>query len=369
MKFKRVGVLLLVLALMVAVLGGCGKKAAEPPQDNAAQKEKFKVGFIYVGVPGDAGWTYAHDQARLYLQKEMPDVETVYLEKVSEGADAERSIEQLAQQGCKLIFTTSFGFGDGTLAVAKKYPDIKFMHCSGVQTAANVGTYFGREYQARYLTGMIAGKMTKTNKVGYVAAFGIPEVVRGIDAFTLGVRSVNPNATVKVAWTSTWGDPVKEKQAAQTVLSEGCDVVTQHQDTPAVQQAAEEAGKYCIGYNSDMRKFAPNTNLTSPVWDWGPYYVKTVKSVMDGTWKSGSYWGGMSDGVIGLAPISDQVPADVKQLVDDKKAEIISGQWDVFTGPIKGQDGSLKVKEGEKLTDAQMLSLDWFVEGVEGSIK
>lgn len=365
-KCKKVVALLVAVLMLSTFVAGCGgqQKAADQPKT-----DKIKVGFIYIGVPGDAGWTYTHDQGRQYLEEKMPNVETVYLEQVPEGADAERSLEQLVQKGCKLIFATSFGFGDAVMQVAQKHPDVIFMHCSGLQTAENVGTYFGRIYQMRYLSGIVAGKMTKSNTLGYVAAFPIPEVVRGINAFTLGAQSVNPDVKVKVVWTNTWIDPAKVKDAAKSLLEQGCDVIAQHQDTYTPQQAAEEAGAYAIGYHSDMHKFAPNANLTSPVWNWGEYYVATVKSVMDGTWKNDAYWGGVNDGVVALAPISDKVPADVKQLVADKEKAIKDGKLYIFEGPLKAQDGTEKVAAGQKMTDKEMLSFDWFVAGVEGQIK
>lgn len=361
MRMGKFWVLSLVFVLLAVFVVGCGG-------DILQENENIKVGFVYIGAPGDAGWTYAHDQGRKYLEKELPGVETVFLQDVDEGADAERSIEQLAQEDCKIIFANSFGYGQAMLEVASRYPEVKFMHCTGLETADNMATYFGRVYQARYLSGMIAGKMTENNTLGYVAAFGIPEVVRGINAFTLGAQSVNPDVKVKVVWTTTWYDPIKEKDAAKSLLEDGCDVLAQHQDTPSPQIAAEEVGKYAIGYNSDMRAFAPEANLTSPIWNWGPYYVKTVKSVLDGTWQNEQYWGGLSDGIVDLAPISDKVPAEVKELVETKKSEISNNEWDVFTGIIKDQDGNIKVKDGEKLSDQEMLNMDWFVEGVEGTI-
>ncbi|MCL6611276.1 MAG: BMP family ABC transporter substrate-binding protein [Peptococcaceae bacterium] len=361
-------VLLLAVALAAS---GCGKKEEKKDSQKGAAGDsgKFKVAFMYVGPVGDAGWTYAHDQGRKYLEKELPWVETSYVESVPEGADSERVLTQLAEQGNKVIFATSFGYMDPTINVAKKYPDVVFMHCSGFKTDKNVGTYFGRIYQPRYLTGMVAGKMTKAGKIGYVAAFPIPEVVRGINAFTLGVRSVNPNARVQVVWTNTWYDPAKEKDAAKTLLDAGCDVIAQHQDTPGPQQAAEEKGKYGIGYNSDMSKYAPKAVLTSAVWNWGPFYVKTVQAVRDKTWKSDQYWGPMSDKIVDLAPFGPMVPDDVKKLVEDARQKILSGQWDVFTGPVKDQAGTVRVPAGQKMSDKDMLSFDWFVEGVEGTIK
>lgn len=352
----------MLAAVFAAGCGGGGDAAKDQEK-----QEEFKVGFVYIGSPGDGGFTYSHDQGRKYLEEQLPNVKCETIENVAE-ADAAQAITQLAESGCKVIFTTSFGYMDPTIEVAEKYPDIVFLHCSGYKTADNVGTYFGRMYQARYLTGIVAGEMTKSNLIGYVAAFPIPEVVRGIDAFTLGVRSVNPEANVKVVWTNTWFDPAAEKEAANALLDAGADIIAQHQDTSGPQAAAEEAGKYSIGYNSDMSSLAPKAVLTSAVWNWGPYYVKAVKSVEEGTWKSGRYWGPMSDGVVDIAPYGDMVPDSVKAKVDEAKKTILKGEWDVFNGPIKDQKGNVKVKEGEKLTDKEMENIDWFVEGVQGTL-
>lgn len=369
MKFgKKVLALLFTLVFSIALVG-CGggeEKAPEEQKDSAA--EKLKVAFIYVGPVGDGGWSYSHDLGRQYLEKEMPDIETTYIESVPEGADTERVLTELAEKGNKVIFATSFGYMDPVIKVAQKYPDVKFIHCSGYKTADNVATYFGRMYQARYLTGIVAGKTTKTNTIGYVAAFPIPEVIRGINAFTLGVKSVNPDAKVKVVWTNTWYDPAAEKEAGKSLLETGADVVTQHQDTPGPQQAAEEKGKFGIGYNSDMSKMAPKAVLTSAVWNWGPYYVDTIKAIKEGTWKSNQYWGPISDNIVGLAPYGPMVSEEIKQAVEAKKQEIVEGKKDVFTGPIKDQTGKERVAAGQKMSDADMLSLDWFVEGVEGTI-
>ena len=368
-RFRILPALAAVLMISAALLiSGCGSKKEEP-KGAAAGAEKLKVAFMYVGPVGDAGWTYSHDEGRKYLAKELPYVKTTFVESVPEGADSERVLTQLAEQGNKVIFATSFGYMDPTINVAKKYPDVVFMHCSGFKTDKNVGTYFGRIYQPRYLTGIAAGKMTKSNKIGYVAAFPIPEVVRGINAFTLGVRSVNPAAKVKVVWTNTCYDPAAEKEAGKTLLDDGADVIAQHQDTPGPQQAAEEKGKYSIGYNSDMSKYAPKAVLTSAVWNWGPYYVNTVKSVKEKTWKSDQYWGPLSDKIVDLAPFGPMVPEDVKKIVEDKKQQLMkNSNWDVFTGPIKDQSGAVKVPEGQRMSDKDMLGLDWFVEGVEGTM-
>ncbi|HBV87288.1 MAG TPA: BMP family ABC transporter substrate-binding protein [Desulfosporosinus sp.] len=370
MNLKRKSAIFIALLVsLLLVISGCGTKApaTSTPAPDAA-KEKIKVAYVYVGPVGDAGWSYAHDQGKKYLEEKIPEVETTIIESVPEGADSERVITQLAEKGNKIIFTTSFGYMDPTINVAKKYPDVTFMHNSGYKTAENVGTYFGRIYQARYLTGIVAGKTTTTNTIGYVAAMPIPEVIRGINAFTQGVRSVNPEAKVKVVWTNTWYDPAMEKDAAKSLLTAGADVIAQHQDTPGPMQAAEEAGKFGIGYNMDMSKMAPKAVLTSAVWNWGPYYVKTVEAVKNKTWKNDQYWGPMSEGIVDIAPFGPMVPEDTKKLVAEAKEKILSNKWDVFTGPIKDQTGAVRVPEGQVMSDQDMLSFDWFVEGVDGTI-
>jgi len=364
MRFKKTAVLISLLLILTFGLMGCGGSTDKAETD---ESDQLKVGFVYVGPVGDHGWSYTHDQGRQYLEDKLPYVKTTYVESVSDN-DAEKVITELAEAGNKIIFTTSFGFMDPTINVAKKYPDITFMHCSGFKTAPNVGNYFGRMYQARYLSGLVAGKMTETNVIGYVAAYPIPEVVRGINAFTLGVREVNPDAVVKVVWTQTWLNPPQEKDAAKSLIEQKADIIAQHQDSPGPLQAAEENGLYSIGYNCDMSKFAPKGYLTSPVWNWGPYYVEVVKAVKEGTWESSAYWGSMADNVVDLSPFTPLVPEDVKKLVEDKKQLIVSGDWDVFTGPIKDQQGKIRVAEGQKMTDEELLSFDWFVEGVEGTI-
>lgn len=367
---KKIFALVAILLFSVAVMAGCGgSEKAASENSTKGQEEKTKVAFIYVGPVGDAGWTYAHDEGRKYLEKEMTNVETTYVESVPENmADAERVLEDLVQKGNKIIFATSFGYMDAVQKVAERHPDVTFMHCSGFKTRENAGTYFGRDYQARYLAGIVAGKASKTGSLGYVAAMPIPEVIRGINAFTVGARSVNPNAKVKVVWTNTWYDPAKEKEAAKSLLEQGVDVMAQHQDTPGPVQAAAEAGKLALGYNSDMRNFAPNAVLTGPVWNWGPYYVKVVKSVLDKTWTNEQYWGPINDGIIDLGPYGSMVTDDVKNLVAAKKQEIKDGKFEVFAGPIKDNTGKERVAAGQKMTDDKMLSFDWFVEGVDGTI-
>ncbi|MDA8233357.1 MAG: BMP family ABC transporter substrate-binding protein [Clostridia bacterium] len=371
-KLFGLAAMLVVMALVVAGCGGGQTPASTDKKEDAPKEgtgEKLKVAYIYVGPVGDAGWTYAHDQGRQYLEKELPNIETSFVESVPETpADAERVLTDLVNKGNKVIFATSFGYMDSVLKVAKKYPDVIFLHCSGYKTDKNVGTYFGRMYQPRFLSGMAAGKQTKSNTIGFVAAMPIPEVVWGINSFTLGVKSVNPTAKVKVVWTNTWYDPAKEKDAAKSLLDAGADVIAMHQDTPGPMQAAEEKGAFSVGYNTDMRQFAPKAVLTGPVWNWGPYYVNTVKAVIDGTWKSEQYFGSMADGIIDLAPYGDMVSEDVRKLVDEKKQAILDGKFEVFAGPIKDQSGAVKVPEGKTMTDEEVLNMMWFVEGVDGSI-
>ncbi len=364
-----IAVFALAGGLFLQACGGGEKAVAPEAAMEAAPGDgvPVKAAFIYVSPVGDAGWTLAHDKARLVVD-ELPYVETAYTEAVPEGAEAERTLNQYVRDGYNLIFTTSFGYMDPTINVAATSPDVTFMHCSGFKTAPNVGTYFGRMYQPRYLTGMIAAKMSKSNVLGYVAAHPIPEVIRGLNAFALGAQSVNPKIKVHVVWTQTWYDPAKEREAAESLLDVGADVIAQHQDTPAPQQAAEKRGRYSIGYNSDMSSFAPAAHLTAPIWHWEVVYNKVVEQVHTGTWTSSQYWGGLADGVVGLSPYSDLVPQDVRDLVEAKKAAIVSGAWDVFTGPINNQAGELWVPEGEVMSDGDMLGMTKLVEGVVGTI-
>jgi basic membrane protein A len=364
----------LVVALSVLILIGTliTSRAGVRAQDATPAGEPIKVGFVYVGPVGDLGWTYAHDQGRLALEEAIPNVETAYQENVPENpADAERVIRQFAQDGYDVIFTTSFGYMDPTINVAQDFPDTTFIHISGFKTAANVGTGFGKIEEPRFVSGQLAGLMTESNQIGYVAAFPIPEVIRGINAFTLGSREANPEATVQVVWTNTWYDPAKERAAAEALLDGGADVIAQHQDTAGPQQAAEDRGVYSVGYDADMAPLAPKAVLTSPVWNWAPYYIDIVQSVMDGTWKSEQYWGGWKDGVVDLAPIADFVPEDIRASIEDEIGRFKSGEetiYTIFTGPIADQSGALRVPEGQSMTDQELLSMDWFVEGVQGDI-
>lgn len=334
----------------------------------AADDQQIKAGFVYVGPVGDAGWTYAHDEGRKEMEK-LPFVEpSTFIESVPEGAESARVINGLVRRGHNLVFTTSFGYMDATIDVAARNKDVIFMHCSGYKTAENVGTYFGRMYEPRYLSGIIAGKMTEKNIIGFVAAFPIPEVIRGINAFTLGVRSVNPEAQVRVVWTQTWFDPGVERDAADSLLDVGADVLTMHQDAPATLQAAESRGAYVIGYNSDMRHFAPNAFLTAPVWNWGPLYTRIAQEVHNDTWQSQQIWAGLKENLVDLAPLHEQIPADVKKLVQERTESIKAGTLHPFSGPLKDRDGKEVVAAGQVMSDSDMLSMNFFVEGVQGTL-
>ncbi|SHJ84317.1 nucleoside-binding protein [Clostridium cavendishii DSM 21758] len=362
-------ILKVVLTTMIAsslVLTGCASK--EDKKDDAKATKDVKVGFVFIGSAGDGGYTYAHNEGRLYLEKELK-VKTTYKENVKEDkAEVEKVIENMIDDGYNVIVGNSFGYQDAMVSEASKHPDVKFMHCSGFQTSENLTQYFGKIHEMMYLNGVVSGLKTKTNKLGFVAAFPIPEVIRNIDAFTLGARSVNPNATVKVTWTNTWYDPAKEKDAALAVIDAGADVIAQHQDTAGPQQAAESRGVFSVGYNSDMSKLAPKANMTSAVWNWGPYYVKQVKAIMDGTWKSEKYWGGYADNIVDLAPLTGNAPENAKDALEKAKKEIKETKNKVFMGPIKDQKGEVKVKEGSTLSDDEIWNINWFVEGVDGTI-
>jgi len=327
--------------------------------------QPVKAAFIYVSPVTDAGWTRSHDDGRKAMAQ-LPYVETTFRASVPETSDVESVLNDLVRQGCNVIFTTSYGFRDATLRAAKRNPDAIFLHCSGSQTSKNAGTYFGHMYQPRYVSGIVAGRMTKSNRLGFVAAYPIPEVIRGINAFTLGVRAVNPQAKVHVVWTQTWFDPVQERAAAEKLLDLGADVIAQHQDSTGPQQAAEARGRYSIGYNTDMSAHAPKAHLTAAVWNWGIYYRQVAEQVHRGTWKPEQYWGTMATGIVGLSPYGPMVPQRVRDEADAAKAKILSGTWDVFHGPILDQGGQVRVAEGAKMSDAELLAMNWFVDGVVG---
>ena len=332
----------------------------------AAQAEDVKVGFVYVGPIGDHGWSYRHDIGRQAIEAEL-GAETSYVESVPEGADAERVIRQMAQTGHNLIFTTSFGYMNPTEKVAKQFPNVKFEHATGYKRADNLSTYAARFYEGRYVAGVIAGKMTKSNVVGYVGSFPIPEVVRGINSFMMGAWSVNPDVKVKIVWANTWYDPGKEGDAAKALIDQGADIMVQHTDSPAPLQVAENRGVLGFGQASDMIKFAPKAQLTAIVDNWDSYYVARAKAVADGTWESMDTWGGINTGMVELAPYTN-MPDDVKALAEETAAKIASGEFHPFTGPIYDQAGELRVKEGEVADDGMLLGMDWYIKGIDAEL-
>jgi basic membrane protein A len=328
-----------------------------------------KACFIYIGPTGDFGWTYQHHQGLLEMKEALGDaVETAYLESVPESADAERAIERFARSGCNIIFTTSFGYMDPTNKVAGKFPDVKFEHATGYKREhPNVTTYNSRFYEGRYIQGIIAAKLSKVGEAGYIASFPIPEVVMGINAFVLGAQTVNPDFKVKVVWANTWFDPGKEADSAKALIDQGVDIITQHTDSTAPMQVATERGIKAFGQASDMIKFGPETQLTSIIDDWGPYYTERVKAVIDGTWKQQDVWGGMKEGHVVMAPYAN-MPDDVKKLAEETEAKIKSGEFNPFTGPIAKQDGSEWLKDGEVADDGTLLGMNFYVKGVDDKL-
>lgn len=336
----------------------------------ARAQDPLKVGFIYVGPIGDGGWTYQHDQGRLAVEEEFGDaVETIYQETVPEGADAERAITQMVLSGAKLIFTTSFGYMDATVNVAAQFPDVKFEHATGYKRADNLATYDARFYEGRAVIGHIAGRMTKTNKIGYIASFPIPEVIQGINSSFLHARKANPEVEMVVIWAYTWFDPAKEADAAKAMIEQGVDVIMQHTDSTAPQAAAQEAGNvFTFGQASDMAQFKPTPRISSIIDNWAPYYVERVQAVIDGTWTSTHTWGGIADGEVLIGEITEAVPAEVKAEAEALMASIADGSYHPFTGPINKQDGTPWLAEGEVATDEQLVSMNFYVEGMTGEI-
>jgi basic membrane protein A and related proteins len=335
----------------------------------ASAQQKLKVGFIYVGPVGDMGWTFQHEVGRRAIQDQFKDkIETTYLENVNEGPDAERSIEQLVRAGNKLIYTTSFGFMDATAKVAKKYPDVKFEHATGYKRDKNLATYSGRFYEGRYIQGVIAAKMSKTGTLGYIGSFPIPEVVSGINAMMLGAQSVRPDMKVKIIWVNTWYDPGKEAAAARALADQGADVLTQHTDSAAAMQFANERGIFAFGQDSDMIKFGPKSQLTAIVNNWTPYYVDRVQLALDGKWTSGDVWGGLAAKIVQMAPYTN-MPEDVKKLATETEAAIASGKLHPFKCPVLGQDGKpVECKGGTHLDDGQILSMNFFIKGIDDKV-
>lgn len=353
--------------------GSTAKKAEEPKaaaQTKTAANEPLKVGFVYVAPIADVGYTKQHDIGRLYaIDKVGKDkITTTFVENVPETADAERVIRQMINDGNKLIFGTSFGYMNYMQKLAKEYPDVKFEHATGYKSAPNMTNYNIRFYEGRYLAGMLAGGATKSNVIGYVAPFPIPEVLQGINAFTLGAKSVNPKIQVKVVWTNAWYDPPKDTDSAKTLIGQGADVLTQHTNTSAVASAAEAAGKMVIPYNSDMKSVAPNAQLAALVLNWGPYYAKKINQALENKWENKPVWMHMKEGAISLENISDKVPADVVKKMEEVKAKINSGEFHPFTGPIKTNEGKEAVKAGETLPDDKLVTMNYYVDGVVGKV-
>jgi simple sugar transport system substrate-binding protein len=366
---------LFAVAAAASLVVACGKKPeapapkAEPKKEEVKKVDPMKIGFVYVSPIGDAGWTSQHHAGREEMHKALGDkVTSTFVEKVPEGADAERVIRDLAQQGHKLIFTTSFGFMNPTLKVAEEFKDIKFEHATGYKTAPNVANYNARFYEGRYLAGMIAGKSTKSNTLGYVGAFPIPEVLQGINAFTLGARAVNPKVQVRVVWVNSWYDPGKEREAANALIGQGADVVTHHTDSTAVVAAAEEKGKFAVAYHSDMSKFGPKAQLAAVTHHWGAYYTKRAQAALDGKWETGSVWMGMSEGAIKLEGLNASLPKELVDAVNAKGEEIRGGKFHPFTGPIKTNEGKDVAAKDVALTDEQLGGMNYYVQGVVGKV-
>ena len=353
-------------ALTAFLLGlfAVGAGAADAPA------KQLKVAFVYVGPVGDGGWSYQHDLARKALEKNLGSaVRTSYVESVAEGADAERVIRRLAASGNNLIFTTSFGFMESTLKVAKQFPKVHFEHATGYKTAPNVSAYEVRFYEGAYLLGVIAGKMTRTNTLGFIGSHPIPEVIRNINAFTLGARSVNPKVQTKVIWVNAWYDPGKERQAAETLFAQGADILSQNTDSPAAVQVAEEKGKYAFGWDSDMSKYGPKAHLTANTQDWSIYYTDMARQALAGTWRGGriTRWG-LKEKAIVLSKLNPAVPPDVAKLFEEKKQAIATDKLIPFAGPLKDNTGAVKVPAGKAMTDNELVAFNWYVEGVASTV-
>jgi basic membrane protein A len=356
-----------VLTAASCFLTAFAQAPAKAPATGA--QPPLKVGFVYVTPVSDLGWVHQHDEGRKAVDAAFGGrVKTTFVENVAEGPDAERVIRDLAATGHKLIFTPSFGYMEPTLKVAKEFPDVKFESITGYKTAPNVATANARYYQGRYLAGIAAGRVTTSNVAGYVAGFPIPEVLQGINAFTLGMRSVAPKAVVKVIWLNTWFDPAKERDAAMTLFNQDADVVAFHTASTAVMAAAQERGKFAVAYHSDMRKVAPDAQLVAVTHHWGDYDKRRVQAVLDGSWKSGNFWGGVKEGMVRVGDFGSQVPQAVRDEVLARQKDIASGRLKPFAGPISDNEGKLVVGRGRALTDSQILAMNYLVSGVQGKI-
>ena len=329
----------------------------------------LKIGFVYVSPIGDAGWTTQHNMGRLEMEKALAGkVTTSFVEKVTEGADTERVIREMATSGHRLIFATSFGYMNAVEKVSKEFPKVAFMHATGYKSGPNFGNYNARFYEGRYIAGMVAGRTTKSNVLGYVAAFPIPEVLQGINSFTRGARSVNPKIDVRVIWVNSWYDPGKEREAALTLIAQKADVLTHHTDSTAVVQAAEEKSVFACGYHSDMSKYGPKAHLTATTHHWGAYYTKIAQEVIAGTWKAGTIWGGMKDGFIKMAPLNASIPAAVKDQVTKVEADIRAGKFHPFSGSVMDQDGKERLGAGNTMSDDDLGKMNYYVQGVTSKL-
>jgi len=340
--------------------------AASALSRRARAAEPLKIGFIYLGPIGDYGWTWAHEKGRKAMVEALKgQVVADYVENVKEDASATPIIKDLAQQGHKLIFTTSYGFMDQTAEAAKQFPDVKFEHCTGYKHADNLGTYNSRFHQGRSVEGTIAGLMSKSGTIGYLGSYKVPEVVLGVNAYTLAAQAVNPKIQTKLVMIDSWFDPAKEAAAVQTLINLGCDVVAQHTDSPAGLQVAEQRKVWCFGQGADMKKFAPKTQLTAIEDIWGPYYISRAKAVLDGSWKSDDAWWGMKEGTVVMSPFSPSVTPEAKAAAEKVIAGWKDGSYDVFTGEIKDQAGTVKVPKGQRMEDKDLAVIDWYVQGVQ----
>lgn len=339
------------------------------PAAAVAQDEPVEACFIYVGPVGDYGWSYQHDRGRQDLEAHFGDaVTTRFLESVSEGADAERAIERFARQGCDIIFTTSFGFMDATNTVAERFPEVKFEHATGYRRDhPNVSTYDSRFYEGRYILGQIAASVSETGTAGYIASFPIPEVVQGINSFMLGAQSVDPDFSLRIVWVNTWFDPGRESDAARALIDQGVDVLSQHTDSTAAMQVAQDRGIHAFGQASDMIEFGPDAQLTSIIDEWGPYYIERVQAVMDGTWEQSAVWDGLAEGHVVMADYAN-MPDDVAETARETEERIRSGEFHPFTGPITRQDGSEWLAEGDVATDEDLSSMNFYVEGIDDQL-
>lgn len=362
-KFAKKLLLVSLAFLMVGTVFAKPKKVKKA-KDDKLTKETMKVGFVYIGVKNDGGYSEAHERGRKAV--EAMGIKTAVIESISDSdtAACEKAIMDLIDQGCNVIYTNSYGYLDATKNMAAEFPKVIFGHCSSDISGKNLCSYFGKMYQARYLAGIVAGMNTKNGKIGYVAAFPIPECIRMLNAFTLGAKSVNPDATVEVLWTNTWYDPAKEKQGALELLNRGCDVIEQHQDTTAPQVAAQEKGALCLGYNVPTPNAAPKAYLTAPIFDWPVFYTSNVQAILDGTWEGKHYWLPASTGIAKLDTLTSLCAPGTQEAVDAVQAKMMKDEFEPFTGPIYDNEGNLKIAAGEKMADNDIWNMMWYVNGV-----